>query len=208
MNLNEKEGISQYIYKIVICGYSGIGKTTMINKFCNNKWNDECTSTICMEFYTISKEIRGKYIKYHIWDLSGHEKFRTNTDIKKQYNANCIIITYQANDENSLIKLHEIFNETIINNKIIIIACTKYDLLDSLEKQNNEIKKQTKLKERYNCKIFNISGKFNYGIEEMFNYIGNALLNEFPEQYKLFDKIIYPPNLNDKKYKKINCVIT
>ncbi|KAF8925117.1 Ras- protein ric2 [Dissophora ornata] len=69
-----------YLFKIVLIGESGVGKTNILSRFTQNEFTLESKSTIGIEFATAkSIEIDGKIIKAQIWDTAGQERYRAIT---------------------------------------------------------------------------------------------------------------------------------
>lgn len=64
-----------YLFKLVLIGDSGVGKSNLLSRFTRNQFNLESKSTIGVEFATKSLEIDGKVIKAQIWDTAGQERF-------------------------------------------------------------------------------------------------------------------------------------
>ncbi|CAI0449186.1 unnamed protein product [Linum tenue] len=57
-----------YLFKLVLIGDSGVGKSNLLSRFTKNEFNLESKSTIGVEFATKSLSIDGKVIKAQIWD--------------------------------------------------------------------------------------------------------------------------------------------
>ncbi|CAI5474431.1 unnamed protein product [Closterium sp. Yama58-4] len=68
-----------YLFKIVLVGDSGVGKSNLISRFTKNEFNMESKSTIGVEFATRSIEVDGKTVKAQIWDMAGQERYRAIT---------------------------------------------------------------------------------------------------------------------------------
>ncbi|KAK4487092.1 hypothetical protein RD792_006407 [Penstemon davidsonii] len=62
-----------YLFKLVLIGDSGVGKSNLLSRFTKNEFNLESKSTIGVEFATRSLNIDGKVIKAQIWDTAGQE---------------------------------------------------------------------------------------------------------------------------------------
>ncbi|KAL9261404.1 Ras-related protein [Drosera capensis] len=62
-----------YLFKLVLIGDSGVGKSNLLSRFTRNEFNLESKSTIGVEFATRSLNIDGKVIKAQIWDTAGQE---------------------------------------------------------------------------------------------------------------------------------------
>lgn len=68
-----------YLYKIVLVGDSGVGKSNLLTRFTKNEFNFKSTSTIGVEFSTRTVQVQSKKIKAQVWDTAGQERFRAIT---------------------------------------------------------------------------------------------------------------------------------
>lgn len=59
---------ADYIFKIVLTGDSGVGKSNLLSRFTRNEFSLESRSTIGVEFSTKDIQVDGKTIKVQIWD--------------------------------------------------------------------------------------------------------------------------------------------
>ena len=66
------------LFKIVLVGDSGVGKTQLLSRFSRNEFTLESKTTIGVEFCTktITNE-DGKVIKAQIWDTAGQDRYRS-----------------------------------------------------------------------------------------------------------------------------------
>ncbi|ODQ79145.1 hypothetical protein BABINDRAFT_8740 [Babjeviella inositovora NRRL Y-12698] len=69
----------EYLFKIVLIGDSGVGKSNLLSRFTRNEFNLDSRSTIGVEFATRTIEIDGKRVKAQIWDTAGQERYRAIT---------------------------------------------------------------------------------------------------------------------------------
>ncbi|KAG5182307.1 Rab11A, rab family GTPase [Tribonema minus] len=68
-----------YLFKVVLIGDSGVGKSNLLSRFTRNEFNLESKSTIGVEFATKSIQTENKVIKAQIWDTAGQERYRAIT---------------------------------------------------------------------------------------------------------------------------------
>jgi Ras-related protein Rab-11A len=68
-----------YLFKMVLIGDSGVGKSNLLMRFTRNEFNMESKSTIGVEFANRTVQIDGKTIKAQIWDTAGQERYRAIT---------------------------------------------------------------------------------------------------------------------------------
>ncbi|MFX1496895.1 MAG: Rab family GTPase [Promethearchaeota archaeon] len=64
------------IFKVVIFGDAGSGKTALTKRFMTNLFISDTQMTIGVDFVVKSIEVEGKEIKLQIWDFGGEERFR------------------------------------------------------------------------------------------------------------------------------------
>jgi small GTP-binding protein len=77
---DKKDDDFNLLYKVVIIGESGVGKTNIISRFISNEFSSENKSTIGVEFaHGEVKVEEGLNIKVQIWDTAGQERFRAIT---------------------------------------------------------------------------------------------------------------------------------
>uniref|UniRef100_A0A0G4HVC1 Uncharacterized protein n=1 Tax=Chromera velia CCMP2878 TaxID=1169474 RepID=A0A0G4HVC1_9ALVE len=74
-----KDDDYDYLFKIVLIGDSGVGKSNLLSRFTRDEFNLESKSTIGVEFATKSVPTDGKIIKAQIWDTAGQERYRAIT---------------------------------------------------------------------------------------------------------------------------------
>ena len=69
-----------YLYKIVVIGDSGVGKTNLIARYTVDGFTLDSKATIGVEFgHAIVKQADGSIIKLQIWDTAGQERYRSVT---------------------------------------------------------------------------------------------------------------------------------
>lgn len=68
-----------YLFKVVLIGDSGVGKSNLLSRFTRNEFNLESKSTIGVEFATRSISVDSKTVKAQIWDTAGQERYRAIT---------------------------------------------------------------------------------------------------------------------------------
>merc|ERR1711966_132104 len=68
-----------YLFKVVLIGDSGVGKSNLLTRFTRQEFNRESKSTIGVEFATQTIQVEKKMIKAQIWDTAGQERYRAIT---------------------------------------------------------------------------------------------------------------------------------
>ncbi|XP_010927862.1 ras-related protein RABA2a-like [Elaeis guineensis] len=68
-----------YLFKMVLIGDSGVGKSNLLSRFTRNEFFLDSKSTIGVEFATRTLQVEGRTIKAQIWDTAGQERYRAIT---------------------------------------------------------------------------------------------------------------------------------
>ena len=70
---------AEYMFKTVIIGDSGVGKSNLLSRFTKDEFIKDSKSTIGVEFATRQIEHDGKRIEAQVWDTAGQERYRAIT---------------------------------------------------------------------------------------------------------------------------------
>lgn len=89
-----------FLFKLLLIGDSGVGKTCIIFRFVENSFNPAFITTIGIDFKIRTVEIGGKKIKLQIWDTAGQERFHTIAATCYR-GAQGIMLVYDVTDEKS-----------------------------------------------------------------------------------------------------------
>ncbi|KAL0443807.1 UNVERIFIED_CONTAM: Ras-related protein YPT3 [Sesamum latifolium] len=119
-----------YLFKLVLIGDSGVGKSNLLSRFTKNEFNLESKSTIGVEFATRSLTIDGKVIKAQIWDTAGQERYRAITSAYYRGAVGALLVydvTRRPTFENVLRWLRELRDHTDPNIVVMLIG-NKSDL--------------------------------------------------------------------------------
>jgi small GTP-binding protein len=98
------------VFKIIIIGDSGVGKSCLALKGIKKTFIEFYTPTIGFEFYTFNIKIKDSVIKMQIWDTCGQEAYRSLINSFYRNSALAMII-YAIDDINSYNHIEEWLNE-------------------------------------------------------------------------------------------------
>ncbi|MHA1754533.1 MAG: Rab family GTPase [Candidatus Odinarchaeia archaeon] len=163
------------LFKVVVAGEGGVGKTTLIKRFTTSKFTESKT-TIGVAFVIANMQVEGNVVKLQIWDLGGEERFR-NIVPNFCKGAHAAILVFDLTRYSSFLALPEwidlIKNNT--NNIPIYLVGSKADLVEykSLSKEQAlQFIKEYKLK-----KYFETSSKTGLNVTNLFNQIAKDLIS-------------------------------
>ncbi|KAI6657784.1 Ras-related protein ORAB-1 [Oopsacas minuta] len=99
-----------YLFKLLIIGDSGVGKSSLLLRFAEGTFTKSYLSTIGVDFKLHTVNLDGKVVKLQIWDTAGQERFRT---ILNSYyrGAHGIIVVYDVTDQDSFDNVEKWFKE-------------------------------------------------------------------------------------------------
>ncbi|KAI5120223.1 hypothetical protein M0805_000037 [Coniferiporia weirii] len=97
-----------FLIKLLLIGDSGVGKSCLLTRFCDDTWTPSFITTIGIDFKIRTIELDGKRIKLQIWDTAGQERFRTITTAYYR-GAMGILLVYDVTDEKSFTNINTWF---------------------------------------------------------------------------------------------------
>ncbi|XP_018412687.1 PREDICTED: ras-related protein Rab-43 isoform X2 [Nanorana parkeri] len=96
----ESDDAYDFLFKIVLIGDAGVGKTCVVQRFKSGVFVERQGSTIGVDFITLPSGIGGDTVELQIWDTAGQERFRTITQSYYR-SANGAIIAYDISKKKS-----------------------------------------------------------------------------------------------------------
>lgn len=89
------------IFKIIVIGDSGVGKTCLTYRFCAGKFPEKTEATIGVDFREKIIEIDGEKIKVQLWDTAGQERFRKSMVQHYYRNVHAVVFVYDITNATS-----------------------------------------------------------------------------------------------------------
>lgn len=117
--------------KVVIVGDGGVGKSSMIQRYCRGTFTRDYKKTIGVDFLERQIEIDGEEVRLMLWDTAGQEEFDAIT--KAYYRgAHACVLAFSTTDRDSFLALHswKLKVENECGEIPTIIVQNKIDLMD------------------------------------------------------------------------------
>ena len=89
-----------HLVKLLLIGDSGVGKSCILLRYCDNEFTTSFITTIGIDFKVKTVEVSGKRLKLQIWDTAGQERFKTICTAYYR-GAQGIFLTYDVSDRKS-----------------------------------------------------------------------------------------------------------
>jgi Ras-related protein Rab-11A len=182
------------IFKIILIGDSGVGKSNILSRYVNNYFSESSKSTVGVELGCKIEEINGTKVKVQIWDTAGQERYKSITQTYYK-GAKGALIVYDISRKESFLNvdkwigdLKEFGEEDVC----VIIVGNKCDLEDFRQVSTDEVSKKA---EQYSVGFCETSALSAKNIDTAFQMLIK----------KVSEKI---PNMNDKYGNKSSVVNT
>jgi Ras-related protein Rab-7A len=88
----------RFLLKVIILGDSGVGKTSLMNRYVNNRFSNQYKATIGADFLTKELSINNRLITLQIWDTAGQERFQS-LGVAFYRGADCCVIVFDITKE-------------------------------------------------------------------------------------------------------------
>uniref|UniRef100_A0A0D3B4S1 Uncharacterized protein n=1 Tax=Brassica oleracea var. oleracea TaxID=109376 RepID=A0A0D3B4S1_BRAOL len=124
MGAYKSEDDYDYLFKVVLTGDSGVGKSNLLSRFTKNDFSHDSRSTIGVEFATRSIKVDDKIVKAQIWDTAGQERYRAITSAYYRGAVGALLVydvTRHVTFENVERWLKELRNHTDANIVIMLV---------------------------------------------------------------------------------------
>ena len=166
-----------YLFKLIVIGNAGTGKSSLLLRLCDNKFDDSYISTIGIDFKIKTFKIDDDIVKLQIWDTAGQERFRAI--ISNYYRgAKGVIVVFDLNNKKSFddINMWMLERDKYCKfNTCTLIIGTKSDLHNKIL-INDEMIGDLCIK--YNASYIETSSKYDININEAFQLICKKLIEK------------------------------
>jgi Ras-related protein Rab-1A len=189
-----------HIFKVIIVGETGVGKSSLLLRACEDVFHSSYLSTIGVDFKIKTIEVEGKIIKIQIWDTAGQERFRTITHSYYR-GVECAIMVIDLTDQFSLEEADRVYEDLIrlgnSNMKIFLVG-NKSDLINKIKLTNDDICGFMKSKKI--AKYIETSAKDDRNIDVLFCEISMELMKNIPiNEQKIYFELDQSLNNHKKR---------
>ncbi|XP_031720844.1 ras-related protein Rab-8A-like [Anarrhichthys ocellatus] len=156
-----------YLFKLLLIGDSGVGKTCVLFRFSEDAFNSTFTATLGVDFKIRTIELDGKKIKLQIWDTAGQERFQTITTAYYR-GATGIMLVYDIANEDSFENIKNWIRnieEHASSDVEKMVLGNKCEINDKRQVSKD---RGEKLALEYGIKFMEISAKANINVENAF----------------------------------------
>ena len=162
---------SDFLYKVILVGDSGVGKSNILSRFVNGKKLKDPKTTIGVDVSFKTLSISCEPVSVQIWDTAGQEKYMSMSKLYYRETRGVFVVfdlTRRCTFEHIPIWLAEIQEHAQTSSALTIpiaILGNKHDRADRAV-FHSDIEK---LRETVEFSYFETSAETNYGITEAFS---------------------------------------
>ena len=162
------------IFKIVLIGDSGVGKTNILSRYINNEFSLATQSTVGVEFGSKIIKKNGKVIKLQIWDTAGQERYKSITSAYYKGSRGAFVV-YDITRKTTYDNIDKWIGELKTNGSedvLIMLVGNKSDLEEKREVITEEVEKKAQEQKLAFCETSALNGKnVEYAFENLINEI-------------------------------------
>jgi len=194
-----------YLFKILLIGDSGVGKSSILNRYVDNTYLENNMSTIGVDFKIKTINIDDKLIKLQLWDTAGQERFRVITSSYYR-GVHGIIIVYDVTNEESFKNVDFWLSEIKKYGLPDIVKILIGNKSDRIDKKVIEYTTGQEYANEFDMKFTETSAKNNSNIEDIFiNLTKEIKNNTAPRNLKNENKILLSNNSTNKSNDLCGC---
>jgi small GTP-binding protein len=162
--------------KVVLLGDSGVGKSSIANRYVNNTFTEAFDVTIGGGYLQQLVRLNdGSTLKMEIWDTGGQERFRALLQLYYR-GAHAAIITYDVTTESSLDDCEYWVNE-LKNNEESCLLCLCGNKADVTSTERRvDPKKAEAFAVKHGMIWMETSAKTGHNISKLFERLGQELI--------------------------------
>ena len=190
------------LIKVIIVGDSGVGKSSIMTRYCDKFFTNSYISTIGVDFKIRKIVIGNTKCKLQIWDTAGQERFKSITTSYYR-GADCILVVYDVFSYKSFdyLKNHQKDSHTYCDKNVITaVIGNKTDNSGEREVTRTE---GSEYAESIHALFFETSAKSGKNIDNIFETISSEHIKKnigLPEITRNKNKIY-----DDKSSTKNKC---
>ena len=176
---------SENKFKVIFLGNSGVGKSSIISRFCNDKFDPSFQSTVGLDFHKKEIPYEKTTLKLLFYDTAGQEKFRSLIPMYVR-DANIMVIVYDITNSESFSQLTfwlGMLEDLKREEAILVILGNKSDMDDRRVIQTDYAKEFAK---KYNAIFTEVSAKTGANIQDLFL---NEIVRKIVNSYKIKENI-------------------
>ncbi|PKI85134.1 GTP-binding protein [Malassezia vespertilionis] len=169
------------LVKLLLIGDSGVGKSCLLLRFCDDAWTPSFITTIGIDFKIRTIDVDGKRVKLQIWDTAGQERFRTITTAYYR-GAMGILLVFDVTDEKSFADIRNWYKDVEQHASDGVRKILVGNKADWEEKRVVTFEQGKQLAEELGMEYVETSAKSNTNVDEAFFKLAQQVKDHLVDQ--------------------------
>lgn len=165
--MSSQSNENNYNFKVVLLGEGCVGKTSLVLRYVEDKFNSKHISTLQASFLNKKIHIDGKMVRMALWDTAGQEKFHALGPIYYR-SSNGAILVYDITDEDSFQKVKKWIKELKKMLGADITLAIVGNKIDMNKNRNVDPEMAQNYADSVGATHYETSAKNNIGVEDVF----------------------------------------
>lgn len=165
------------LFKVVLIGDSGVGKSNILTRFTKNRFNPDSKATLGVEFDTKNMRFEDHTIRVQIWDTAGQERFRAITS-NYYKGAMGALLVFDVTKPITFRNVERWLSEVKTNaaeNIVVMLIGNKSDLRSTGATEEVRLEDVTEFVTANNIAYLETSAKEDTNIKEAFERLGKEI---------------------------------
>eukprot|EP00357_Protocruzia_adherens_P037301 CAMPEP_0114987554 /NCGR_PEP_ID=MMETSP0216-20121206/9072_1 /TAXON_ID=223996 /ORGANISM="Protocruzia adherens, Strain Boccale" /LENGTH=215 /DNA_ID=CAMNT_0002350165 /DNA_START=53 /DNA_END=697 /DNA_ORIENTATION=- len=163
--------------KVLLLGDGGVGKSSVLTRFAEGKYNSNFVATIGVDFKMKIIDIEGKKVRIQVWDTAGQERFRTITPAYYR-SVMGVILVYDITDAQSYENVDYWMKNLEDHASPHISKLLIGNKSDLTEARTVDYEKGKALADGYGIKFIECSAKTSENVIEAFKIIASDIIEK------------------------------
>ena len=172
-------------FKLMMLGDSGVGKTAILRRYCDDTFDAKWINTIGIDFKMKNVEIEDKKVRLQIWDTAGQERFQAMAHSFYRGAAG-ILLVYDITSLESFEHVEKWMTSISTHGSDDVIVTLIGNKSDITKNRNVSVVKGENLAKQFGIDFYETSAKTRENIDEAFANLSEKV---FKKQIDKLEKV-------------------
>ncbi|KAG5506344.1 hypothetical protein JIQ42_07962 [Leishmania sp. Namibia] len=181
-NLSTPGGDCDYIFKIIVIGDSGVGKSSLTVRLSEDVFYKDYASTIAIDFRMHQMNYMDKRVRLQIWDTAGQERFQSVATAFYR-GANGVLLCFDLTHRPSFLHLDQ-WIERVKHQALPGIPCLLVGCKSDEARSNRQVTREEAVawSQQHGMSFIETSAKEKENVQTAFQLIAKSIFEDMKER--------------------------